>query len=221
MRRNPPAAFTLIELLVVVAIIAILIGLLFPAFKAVQNQARSTQAKNDLMQIVNAVNAFYNDYGRYPVSLTTADASTSWDIPGTTRVGPYNDVLLKELEGCPTTGAYPVTCSGNSAINTRQIVYISPPAVKDRNNPKSGISTLAGSTPQGTYYDPWGSPYILEIDSNYDNSVPNPYIALGGTGAGPNPVGQGVIAWSNGPDRLVGGNPENTYTNSDDVISWQ
>jgi prepilin-type N-terminal cleavage/methylation domain-containing protein len=72
---RPPAtyarAFTLIELLVVIAIIAILVGLLLPAFKAVQNQARSTQAKNDLTQIVNAVNAFYTDYGKYPV--VTAD----------------------------------------------------------------------------------------------------------------------------------------------------
>ena len=72
MRRNPPAAFTLIELLVVIAIIAILVGLLFPAFRAVQNQARSTQAKNDLTQVVNAVTAFYTDYGQYP--LVTADS---------------------------------------------------------------------------------------------------------------------------------------------------
>jgi len=50
--RNP--AFTVIEFLAVVAIIAILVGLLFPAFKAVQNQARQTHAKNDLTQIVNA-----------------------------------------------------------------------------------------------------------------------------------------------------------------------
>src|SRR5256885_9702572 len=64
-------AFTLIELLVVIAIIAILIGLLFPAFKAVQNQARQTQAKNDLTQIVNAVNAFYTDYGKHPTPQTT------------------------------------------------------------------------------------------------------------------------------------------------------
>src|SRR5438067_4241401 len=114
-------AFTLIELLVVIAIIAILIGLLFPAFKGVQNQARQTQAKNDLTQIVNAVNPLYTDYGKYPVSLTGSDASLSWTIPGTTRLGPYNDVLLKELEGCPTIGDYHATCSCNSELNTTQI----------------------------------------------------------------------------------------------------
>ena len=52
-------AFTLIELLVVITIIVILMGLLFPAFRGVQDQAKRTQAKNDLTQIVTAVNAFY------------------------------------------------------------------------------------------------------------------------------------------------------------------
>src|SRR5437868_13081551 len=64
--------FTLIELLIVISIIVILMGLLFPAFKGVQDQAKRTQAKNDLTQIVTAVNAFYTEYGRYPV--VTADA---------------------------------------------------------------------------------------------------------------------------------------------------
>src|SRR5947209_5875520 len=72
-RSHQAGAFTLIELLVVMAIIAILIGLLFPAFRAVQDQAKRTQAKNDLTQIVNAVNAFYTEYGKYP--LVAADTT--------------------------------------------------------------------------------------------------------------------------------------------------
>ena len=59
-------AFTLIELLVVISIIAILIGLLFPAFKGVQDQAKKVHTKNDLTQIVTAVTAFYTEYGQYP-----------------------------------------------------------------------------------------------------------------------------------------------------------
>src|SRR5437879_12031805 len=70
--REHSSAFTLIELLVVIAIIIILAGLLFPAFSGVQEQARRTQAKNDLTQIVTAVNAFYTEYGKYP--LVTADS---------------------------------------------------------------------------------------------------------------------------------------------------
>ena len=73
---RPPHAFTLIELLVVIAIIAILIGLFFPAFSAVQNQARKTQAKNDLTQIVTAVNAFYTEYGKYPLPAGTTMDTT-------------------------------------------------------------------------------------------------------------------------------------------------
>ena len=225
---RPPAehkrAFTLIELLVVIAIIAILIGLLFPAFKAVQNQARQTQAKNDLTQIVNAVNAFYTEYGKYPTSQTT-------DYVFGPGGGSANNVLFNELQGCPTTGAPPPTCSALSTLNTRQIVFISPPAVKTPTSPRSGIATQAAtvnpcfSAAVGEFVDPWGTPYNVETDGNYDNQITtNPYGASGG--AGPQPLTIGVIAWSRGLDGVLGtktaactGN--NTFTNSDDVISWQ
>jgi prepilin-type N-terminal cleavage/methylation domain-containing protein len=196
--RGESSAFTLIELLVVIAIIAILIGLLFPAFRAVQNQAKQTQAKNDVTQIVNAVNAFYTDYGRYP--LVTADTLYG---PGGAAT---NDVLFNELRAAGATQ------------NPRQIVFINPPYVKTDTvgNRRSGVSPI-----DNQYYDPWGRPYNVRIDGNYDNQLTNPY--TGNTGAGPSPLAIGIIAWSGGKDGKAppDAGATTTFTDSDDVISWQ
>src|SRR5256886_15810107 len=86
-RSHQAPAFTLMELLVVIAIIAILIGLLFPAFRAVQNQAKQTQAKNDLTQIVNAVNAYYTEYGKYPVDMPSGNTTDAYFGSGSAPSG--------------------------------------------------------------------------------------------------------------------------------------
>ena len=201
--RSPPVhtrAFTLIELLVVIAIIAILVGLLFPAFKAVQNQARQTQAKNDLTQIVNAVNAFYTEYGKYPIATND------------NTIGPDNSGLIYTLRADPT--AANSNPNANNVVNTRQIVFINPPYVKTdtAGNRRSGMSPT-----DGRYYDPWGTPYRMAIDGDYNNAInPNPYTA--NTGAGPTPLNIGVIAWSWGSDQTQG---TANFSASDDVISWQ
>jgi prepilin-type N-terminal cleavage/methylation domain-containing protein len=224
------SAFTLIELLVVIAIIAILIGLLFPAFRAVQNQARQAQAKNDLTQIVNAVTAFYTEYGKYPVpNGNPCPAITSDTTYGPTG-GASNSDLFYSLRAI-SSGCNSLV-NGVPAVNPRQIVFISPPFVKNPASPRSGIATQAvtGSCSQqtaaiGDFVDPWGTPYNVEIDGDYNNQITtNPY--GNNNGAGPQPLTTGVIAWSLGLDGVLGtktaactGN--NIYTNSDDVISWQ
>jgi prepilin-type N-terminal cleavage/methylation domain-containing protein len=187
-QRRSHRAFTLIELLVVIAIIAILIGLLFPAFRAVQDQAKRTQAKNDLTQIVNAVNAYYTDYGKYP---WVTDDSIITD----------NASLMSVLRGLDPTN------------NPRQIVFTSPSNVKDTNNPRSGIGS------NGQYYDPFGTPYRLRIDGNYNNQLANPYTA--DSGAGPSPLNIGAIGWSLGKDQSGGSGNKNSGAADDDVISWQ
>jgi Tfp pilus assembly protein PilE len=61
--------FTLIELTVVILTKAILMGLVFTAGQGALDRARKTQAKNDVTQIVTAIN------GRNPINTTfTADA---------------------------------------------------------------------------------------------------------------------------------------------------
>ena len=204
---RPPAlpkryrAFTLIELLVVIAIIAILVGLLFPAFKAVQNQARQTQAKNDLTQIVNAVNAFYTDYGKYPIATN--------DTP----IGPDNSGLMYTLRADSTNANGKPKREQSSRTLGRSFLLIrrmSRMTQLDRDD-------LASVQQTDRYYDPWGTPYRIAIDGDYTNTInPNPYTA--NTGAGPSPLAFGVIAWSWGPDQTQG---TTNFSASDDVISWQ
>jgi prepilin-type N-terminal cleavage/methylation domain-containing protein len=199
-------AFTLIELLVVIVIVAVLMGLAFPVFSSIQNQARKTQAKNDVTQIVTAVNAFYTEYGKYPTS-ETADAAATYG-PGNKN----SSFVFNELRAKTT------------ALNTRQIVFISPPEDPSQASPKGKIGS------DGQFFDPWGSAYSFRIDADYDNQVANPYTGTGG--AGPDPIRQGVIAWSVGKNGALGGGAAatgfdkepgkaNIYSGSGDIISWQ
>src|SRR5437899_4341348 len=180
-KEDRKAAFTLMELLLVIVIIVILVGLAFPVFQGVLERAKKLQAKNDLTQIVTAVNAFYTEYGRYPTTATT-DAAATYGPGGSTT---ENGGLFSELRATSTT------------LNTRQIVFISPADAKDQNNPRSGIKTSTGG-----YYDPWGSEYALALDSTYDNHITNPYTA--DTGAGSTTLRPGAIAWSIGKDKTRG-----------------
>jgi prepilin-type N-terminal cleavage/methylation domain-containing protein len=206
MSRRPEArhrenAFTLLELLVVIAVIVVLAGLLFPAVQSVLERAKKVQAKNDLIQIVTAVNAFYTEYGRYPLPPSVnADSSATYGPSGSDA---ENGDLMKELRGI------------SNLLNTRQIVFINPPDATDQTNPRSGSNTTTAG-----YYDPWGTEYSIAMDADYDNQItPNPY--GNNNGAGSNPLRQGAISWSLGRDKKLGNNGDGKFTNSDDVISWQ
>jgi prepilin-type N-terminal cleavage/methylation domain-containing protein len=186
--------FTLVELLVVIAIIAALLGLAFPVFQGVLDRARKVQAKNDVTQIVTAVNAFYTEYGRYPTTATT-DATATYGPGHLSSKAVFDELRAKSI-----------------ALNTRQIIFISPPEDTSQTSPKGKIGS------DGQLYDPWASAYSIAIDADYDNQIANPY---GTNGAGADPIRQGVLAWSYGKDTKLGNNGDGKFTRSDDVISWQ
>ena len=197
--------FTLIELLVVITIIVILMGLLFPAFRGVQDQAKRTQAKNDLTQIVTAVNAYYTEYGKYPLATQGDDTQAIFKAD--------NSDIMNTLRAI-SSGA-----NSGDALNPRKIVFLTPPDVKDSTNPRSGVAST------GIYYDPWGKDpskpesgvYHIAIDGNYDNQIDNPYTQNAGT----SPIRSGVIAWSLGKDGAGGSGDKKSTASDDDVISWQ
>jgi prepilin-type N-terminal cleavage/methylation domain-containing protein len=197
--------FTLIELLVVITVIAILMGLLFPAFKGVQDQAKRTQAKNDVTQIVTAINAFYTEYGKYPCDAQTGTDSQDYFCADDNA----NKTLFDILRADPSD-------SDVQMLNPKAVQFFQPPIAKDVSKPRSGIGG------NGHLYDPWGSAYRVRMDNNYSGAVENPYSA----NAGFNPIQSGAIVWSLGRDLAgatggIGGGDKKTGSSNDDVISWQ
>jgi prepilin-type N-terminal cleavage/methylation domain-containing protein len=200
------AAFTLIELLVVITVIAILMALLFPAFKGVQDQAKRTQAKNDVTQIVTAVNAFYTEYGRYPID---------------TVAHPNMDVLYGDPGGSADNSEVmaPLRASDDT-LNPKKISFLQVNDAKDGDHPRGGIATKditqnGWTIKIGAIVDPWGGEYLISVDGTYDDSLDPAYSDMA------NPVKTGSIAWSFGKDAKKGTNDDGKYKDSDDVISWQ
>jgi len=144
---RPPrkaSGFTLIELLVVIAIIAILAGLGFPALQGALNSGKKAQARNDVQQIVSAIRAFQLEYGRLPSATVTQDEySSAWFQDN-------NRTIINALIG------------NDSSLNPRGVVFLESKRVT---NNKGGIGA------DGTFYDPWGTPYGIKLDLSYDNKL--------------------------------------------------
>lgn len=219
-------AFTLIELLVVITIIIVLVGIAFPAYQGVQERAKKVQAKNDVTQIVTAVNAFYADYGVYPIdpSITQGGFDVEYGNPDSPVHS--NSELMNTLRGIDDQFGGP---NKGNAINTKQVSYFNGPLVKDANKPQAGFDS------KGEFWDPWGSPtdasskvghYIVNIDANYDNvTAAYTLVYTDLTYDTSTPSGKGVragaIAASLGHDGAYGNKGDYKFRGSDDVLSWQ
>lgn len=70
------AGFTLVEILVVMAIIGILATIGTSSFLTSRLRGRDAERKSSLGQVQRAVEAYYNDYNRYP-----ADGEFDWGEP--------------------------------------------------------------------------------------------------------------------------------------------
>ncbi len=211
------SAFTLIELLTVITIIAILMGLLFPAINVAKDQARKAEARTAVTGIATAVKQYYTEYGKYPLGDLGSSANPGDVMFGDDGANP-NQKLFDILRNIGAVQGQP------NQYNPRAIVFFDGKTAADLANPKSGFAQQDGpnGVTKNCFVDPWGYQYRIAIDADYDNKISNlQYTDFQNTTA---PI-TGVCVFSVGKDGTLGHNNDKTYrsngTNSDDIISWQ
>jgi prepilin-type N-terminal cleavage/methylation domain-containing protein len=238
------AGFTLVELLVVISIIAVLAGLLLPALSGTKTKARIAEARLEMRQIVNAISTYKADYQRLPAGDLAAGAGVPDFTYGTanTGFGGYaiantplvpGDFETNNSEIVAITGDLPAFADGTPTLNDNHRYN---PRRNDLLDYKSSTGTSAAPKPDvgtdGVYRDPWGSPYIITLDVNYDGVCLDSFYRSSGTVvggatvtgvAGPNNYGMRgeAIVWSFGPDRNAdGATNANMGLNRDNILSW-
>jgi prepilin-type N-terminal cleavage/methylation domain-containing protein len=143
---------------------------------------------------------------------------------------------LLDMEYWPGAPGVPTINLGH-AKNPQKTTYLSARM--------SGDVKSSGVGLDGTYRDPWGNPYIITVDLNYDDKARDAFYRSATVSADPadsnNPkrgliglipkaiggstfyeMNGPVMVWSAGPDKLIDpGTAANKGANRDNVLSWK
>ena len=170
-------------------------------------------------------------------SITTATVRngtppSQWQISNAELVAILTDSSLSDVKlaaGAP--GYAKVADKNGDPINAKSVL-------NPQHNTFLNLKTSKGYAPNGVsendsvYRDPWGRPYIVTIDLDYDNRVLDPFPKVAGGQLYPaddaqdraRTINSGVIAWSLGPDGKVDFTKtadDRTSWNADNIYSWR
>ncbi len=256
---NPDTApagrgFTLVELLVVIGIISILAAMILPTLGKAKDSAKKAQARSEMQNISGAVRAYEAEYSRFPIPSQITDQLKTPDYTfGTMHMTGNSARLLTNAKGealpkIATPGRVQVSNAEVVAILRAQEKFRNGRPTSNRNhrmNPKKvnflnakdvTSTTQGGVGTDGVFRDPWGSPYIVTVDANYDGKTIDVFYGLGSVSKADKGAGltgltkvkgeyqanTPVMVWSLGSDGLASaGEKANQGVNKDNILSWQ
>jgi len=255
--------FTLIELLVVISIIGVLASMLLPVVSRAKLKGQVVKARTEITDLAGAIKSYQSTYSVLPSSRDTRAAlgdagAASPDFTYGTRFGggwwqnkkgqqtqiqtlgvnfksqSNNSEIIGILEDLTQfRNGFPTANIGHS-LNSRKTKFLDARDVNDIRGPGVG--------PDGVYRDPWGNPYIISLDMNYDDSCRDGFYRLDAVTLDMKGSGQQghnglfkakpqansfeyrtqVMVWSLGPDGIADpGTSANLGFNKDNVLSWK
>ena len=213
--------FTLVELLVVIAIIGILAALAIPMVIGAKARGRITQARTDMSNLRTAFEAMAKDYGM----MAKMDSSNSYKLGGESFNVDDGCITIGKLSGkkyssldeyCKVIAEIsdPSNSKGGNfiSLNKRKSKYLTAQSGYDPSK-----SPTDNDNKRHTWLDPWGNPYMIRINVDGSEKIPDPSTPTSGDKS--KKIDAQIILWSLGPD----GKADMTYsddTNKDNVKGW-
>ena len=238
-------------------------------------QAKRAQLETiNIVGAIHNYESDYSKFPVSSVGTTTAMSEATkngedftFGTKGVVCVGPGGNNLMDQGFSTPGGGHQAIISVGNYNTNNSEVMAAlldveywpaaptTPTINKDHvKNPQkttylranmAGDNKSPGVGQDGVYRDPWGNPYIITVDLNYDDKARDAFYRLlkvsgdptdgntpkrGLNGLIPKMIGATpvyelngpVMVWSAGPDKLIDPNsPSNLGANKDNVVSWK